>query len=362
MKRILYNFFVFFSGLLCAVLILEIFLRIYNPIPFRVKGNRIILPANQKYIIKNTSIDNLEKKIIHTKNSLGFRGEEIPGNFENYLSIIAVGGSTVECYYLSDNKDWPNLFSNKLRSKFENVWLNNAGLDGHSTFGHTILLKDYLIKIKPKVILFMIGANDVGITGLGTFDKDKMKGYYGSWKNFLTKNSEIIFLIVNLARGGKTRQKGFGHGNIKISEMDTLTLSEDFISKKLLMHSDTYLQSYKKRILKLIELCKENDIEPILLTQPTVVGEEINRLSGIDLSTIKIYDKMNGKLYWKILELYNRATKDAGRETGTRVVDLANLLPKSPVFYYDIHHYTNEGSEKIADILFTELAEYLTIL
>ena len=42
------------------------------------------------------------------------------------------------------------------------IWLNNAGLDGHSTFGHIILFKDYIVKLKPKIILFLVGANDVG--------------------------------------------------------------------------------------------------------------------------------------------------------------------------------------------------------
>ena len=43
---------------------------------------------------------------------------------------------------------------------YELVWLNNAGLDGHSTFGHEILLRSHIIKLKPDMIIFLTGIND----------------------------------------------------------------------------------------------------------------------------------------------------------------------------------------------------------
>jgi hypothetical protein len=43
----------------------------------------------------------------YTKNSLGFTtGLKKPENFEEVESIIAVGGSTTECYFVSDDKIW----------------------------------------------------------------------------------------------------------------------------------------------------------------------------------------------------------------------------------------------------------------
>ena len=56
------------------------------------------------------------------------------------------------------------------------MWINNAGLDGATTYRHLILMEDYLIKLRPKVVLFLVGINDVGA---GDLDKaDKPKGPY----------------------------------------------------------------------------------------------------------------------------------------------------------------------------------------
>lgn len=57
---------------------------------------------------------------------------------KSYLTIISVGGSTTECFYISDDKTWTHILGMKLKSVFTRVWINNAGLDGHSTFGHII--------------------------------------------------------------------------------------------------------------------------------------------------------------------------------------------------------------------------------
>lgn len=49
-----------------------------------------------------------------------------------------------------------------MKYNFKDLWINNAGLDGQSTFGHIFLMKDYIKKLKPKVVLFLVGSNDRG--------------------------------------------------------------------------------------------------------------------------------------------------------------------------------------------------------
>ncbi len=62
---------------------------------------------------------------------------------------------------LSDDKTWTARLGKRLEESFRRVWINNAGLDGHSTFGHIVLLEDHLSKLYPKVALFPIGVGDV---------------------------------------------------------------------------------------------------------------------------------------------------------------------------------------------------------
>ena len=160
-KHFLLNLAALGIGCMVTLALLEFGLRIFNPIESRLRGDEIVLPANKKYIFESSNIRGTDRTIVHTKNSIGFRGPEFPKRgLEDYLSIVAVGGSTTECFYLSDGKDWPSTLQELLKSNFSPVWLNNAGLDGHSTFGHTVLLRDIIAELKPKVVIFLVGAND----------------------------------------------------------------------------------------------------------------------------------------------------------------------------------------------------------
>jgi len=337
---------------------LEIILHFYNPWASRVKGNKIILPVNQVYNIDGGNRSKLDKKILHSKNSLGFRGAEKPANFDNYLSIITVGGSTTECFLLSDDRTWQFDLEQKLKSKFKNIWVNNAGLDGHSTFGHQILLDDYLTKIKPKIILFLVGVNDIGREDLKDHDKNNLIEASVTWRDWLARRSELFNLILTYKRAKAAEQGGGGHGNLNFAQMETLPLSDDKIKNELAKHVET-VKIYKRRLLKLIETCNQVGIEPILLTQPTIAGKGFDELTGTDLENIRLDDETNGKLYWLTLELYNQQTREVGMETNSKVVDLSNLLPKTSLYFYDAIHYTNEGAAKIAEILDEQLTPHL---
>lgn len=358
MKVFLKNLTAIFFGLVIAAGILEIFLRIYNPIPMRIKGNDIVLPTNLTYTIKNDKIPQLDPIIKHTKNSLGFRGEEIPENFNDYLSIIVVGGSTAEDYYLSDDKTWPAVLEKKLSKDFPKVWVNNAGFDGHSTFGHQLLLDKYIVKIKPKVVIYLVGVNDIGRKDLNFgFDNKLLKNSYTNWMDFAAKKSELLNFVMNIARAIKARQYGVGHGMIDLRTMEKMNLTDDYMNSEL-EKQKVFVDGFYNRLSRLIATTKENGMEPILLTQPLLWGNSTDLSTGVNLEDVKIDNIKNGKLYWRIMEMYNDQTRRVAKENGIFVVDLATKMPKDSLYFYDGMHYTNEGAQKIADITSEELIKH----
>ncbi len=123
---------------------LEIGLRIHNPFPFRVRGDHIILPAHQKYTISHTGAIKLDPVTHVTKNSLGFRGPEPPRDWSERLTILTIGGSTTECLFLSDGKTWTDQLTRRFMAVRPDAWINNAGFEGHSTFGHLVLLREFV--------------------------------------------------------------------------------------------------------------------------------------------------------------------------------------------------------------------------
>jgi len=104
----------FFQALL-VIALAEIALHIYNPLPFRVHGNRIVLPVHQRYRFHNDGASKLDPITIHTKNSLGFRGPDPPTDFAEQLTVLTIGGSTTECLFLSDGKTWTDAMARRLQ-------------------------------------------------------------------------------------------------------------------------------------------------------------------------------------------------------------------------------------------------------
>lgn len=348
----IYLFVIVFIGL-------EIILRIYNPFHLRLKGDKIILPINQHQTITNSINPKLDSVITNTRNSLGFRGPEWPADGKAYLSIITVGGSTTECHFLNDQHTWPYWLGQKLADSLNNVWLNNAGMDGHSTYGHLIMLNDHIKKLRPSVVLFLTGINDVETASPSFHDNLSTRGAWSDFKHYLFENSEVLNLLLNLSRGWRAQQFNNTTHSMLVLKKDHQLIIPDTVINKRLADQKPYLDAYRSRLLQLADTCIANRILPVFVTQPNQFGAGKDSLTGVDLELFALEPDLNGKLIWNILEAYNDVVRDLGREKQIPVIDLAHLLPKSSVYFYDASHFTNTGAEKVASLLAADLLPVL---
>jgi len=357
------NLLAIFIGISISFVLLEGLLRIFQPIEYRVKGHKIKLPRDKKYQLINNNTDKLDKIISVTRNHLGLRGEMPPQNFAEALTVIAIGGSTTECVLISDGKTWCDFLANKLKQNFMPFWLNNAGLDGTTTFGHIILMEDYIVKIRPKVALFLVGANEIGLQAPGDYDRKQLKnpvsGFVASCWEGMINNSEVLSYAINFHRYSKANRVGLQtHPIFNFPEMEQVDFSPATIQAALREHQEKYLKPYAQRLKRLIQLCRENSIEPVFITQPAVVGDLLDPLTGVNLARISAWG-WNGKVLWKILGLYNEVLSNIAREQQVYWIDLAQEMPKSTKYYYDTYHFTNAGCQQVAAIIAKHLEPFL---
>jgi lysophospholipase L1-like esterase len=364
------NLFLVLMGSLLALAATEIVLRAYNPFQYRVKADNIKLPVYHHYRFELKNVNQLDKIVSHTKNILGFRGEEPPKNFEKHLTIITVGGSATESFLINDGKTWPALLGKNVKESFKHVWLNNAGRDGLSTYGHTILMENYIHKIKPKVVLFLVGLTDQTSKGDRRFDQQLTSGLalnLDSIKGFLRtagKHSEVFNLALNLYRYTKKIPFPYTSGVEKdLKKVAILEIGKNnelkIIDKKLKEFNEKYKNGYSSRLKNLIQVSREKNIQPVLLTSPALYGDTIDDITKVNLGTIKIANGVNGNIAWKNLEFFNAVTRAIGSDRNVLVIDLANEMPKSSRYFYDFTHFNNEGSEKISEIIYKKLQPFL---
>ena len=349
---------------------LETYIRVFDPFPILLRGGRISLPVNVQREFTTADLPGLDETISVRCNSLGFRGQEPPTNWEDRFTMVCVGGSTTQCLYLSEGTTWPDRLAAKLSQEFSDVWLNNAGIDGHSTFGHLELLEQYLAPLRPKLILFYIGLNDVDRGDLNASDLSTLRtesqaddSPMRKLQRSLLRSSDAFALLDNFRMQALAKGKGLTHGEPIAhrplsSQHIEEPLSEQARAAWLASRDPACLDGYKARVRKLVERCEELDIRCVLITQAVLYGDGVDDLTGIDLEGVRV-GEIDGTAHWQLLQLYNRATMEVAEENKVPLIPLADNMPKSSRYFYDLTHLNIEGAEKAASLLYEELSPLL---
>jgi len=274
----------------------------------------------------------MKASVSQQRNSLGFRGPEPPRDLERRLSIVTIGGSTTECRFLTDGKTWPDVLAARLRASFPDVWLNNAGFDGHSTHGHLTLVRQVLVPLRPKVALFLVGANDIGRSqhrpDLVLVPKPS------AWRRLLATgidHVELLALAQNLWRFRDATRHGLGHAWTSIHCAPRLALTEAEIAARV----DAYrpaVPGFRTCLQALVEFTRSSGIDPLLMTQPALYPA-VDPATGVDTARLEVTVRedgpVNGDIDWRILELNDDVTRDIAKTMGVFLIDLARVLSES---------------------------------
>ena len=348
-------------GFLLGLALVEAALRVWtNPFGYRVKGDQIVLPVHAQYIVRTDDNPKVDPLIVHTKNSLGFRGPEPPVPWEDHLTILTIGGSTTEQLYISDGLTWTERLAEGLAKNFPALWINNAGFVGHSTYGHQVLLDDVVSRLQPDLVIYLVGANELGLTDFGPFDQ-AAGADPSTWQglvNWMSLHSETAALFQNFHRAMQARRLQYVGGNLELDTLPVRPLTPEEIEQALAGFQGEPLESYRIRLTRLIVSTRLAGIEPVLVTQPALYGDAVDPTTGVDLDQVEFYGK-HSAAEWAVLELYNDVTREVAAAEGVFLIDLAALMPKDSQYYRDMIHYTNSGSALVAEILYLPLCEFL---
>src|SRR5260370_6302174 len=217
-------------GVILSLVLLEVALRIYNPVVQTLKGDRGVITANYDEVRKNTGIPGLAPESHIHQNSIGFRGADPPADFADRLSLITVGASTTRSPAQSDDVTWTALLGDAAADCFNHTWINNAGCDGHTSIAHIQLIHEYINKLHPKVVLLLVGGNELFADGVLTDGRAQLRSalsdltpqiraeieatvvknpnfYKGFLKDLLLR-SEVVALGVTLYRSFRAWQVG----------------------------------------------------------------------------------------------------------------------------------------------------------
>ncbi len=161
------------------------------------KANYINIIRNYKSISKVRDENNSEYLISYTRDEYGLRGS---CKYDGNIDILVMGGSTTDQRYISDENTFQELLQEQLSSRLKkDICIFNAGVDGHSTFGHILSFDnwfDLIPDFNPKIFILYVGINDAAFRDTRTFKDIKTSQDLSLLEKMLTIIYFILFKVL----------------------------------------------------------------------------------------------------------------------------------------------------------------------
>lgn len=311
-------------------------------------------------------------------NSVGIRGDEFSA--APVYRILTVGGSTTECLYLDQKREWPALVEQKLGKT--RVWVGNVGKSGMTSRDHIVQLK-YLLPEYPKIDLaiVLVGINDLMLQICDkSYDPDFMKQKDAESEQIahafsVTPIGSSLFRNAGLKRfQEQVRQLFYSHRAIQQDDQGKIYAQlrrERKAAGKVvdkLPDMTAALNEYKDNLNQMIDIAQAHHVKIILMTQPSlwkpVMSPEAESLlwkGGIGSDEYSVSNQPGEYYSIKALTEGMKRLNDALLQVCANrdipCLDLASEIPRTPANFYDDVHFNDHGSEKVADAVVKMLNE-----
>ncbi len=277
------------------------------------------------------------------------------------LTLVFLGGSTVACIYVEEDRRYPYLVGNILEQRTgKKITSLNSGVGGNNSLHSLDILLNKIVPVRPDAVVMMHNINDLValIYDRTYWSKNPTRAAIVNFSFY--KNLTGLKALATLARDlyipnlhAATRilsKKIFGK---KVKDPD-----DEFAyirGKKLTVDEATILDEFKMNLNTFINICRARRITPVLMTQFNRYKSDpdpkvLKAMQGFESdSGIPVGEFMN--LYAK----FNQAIREVGEKNGILVIDLAALIPQDKQYMYDVVHLNTRGSELAARLISDKL-------
>ncbi len=337
-------------------------------------------PNTSKELIWSKNLENgfeFERHMITTdaKGNRVNKKIDYSSKTDNTFRIFAIGASTTEEEGLDDSLIWSNRLIKRIKK--ENLFdkndyeIVNFGIGGLRTIHHYFTLKKNL-KLKPDLIVFLIGVNDWNyqITNI------KENFLYSDFEITFDFRSSIIHKFVS-----KIYQQ-IEKRMIKINQSEGEMKS---VNKIIQNNSNPYLdlikrQTFKKEniqsfskinikkvserydywLKKIVKVCNKKKLNCLFVDQPTLyyIASETNL--NVDLwmnPPFKDY-KISSTDMLTIANLFNSHLKRNTNNDNIKFCEISKKINSNKYFFLDDVHFTPRGSLNVANELYNCIEKF----
>lgn len=343
-----------------------------------------VFPPNEiiKVIVDPRVTPGVRDDAVYEVNALGTRGP-LPSSDDD-LRILALGGSTTECFLLSLEESWPFRVGRLIEeATHRKVWVGNIARSGRHSRWHYFDAKYVVPQLgRADIALLMIGIND-------QFNR-MVQGQAFETADVVALDVGTA-LHVSAAEEGWLARRHLVRRGRRLLEAWALLTPRELEIRRLLNHTfpgfyvnaramraargetiDTLppmrepIEEFERNLGLIIGLLRDNGTEPVLITQPAMwredLTEEESRLLWLGSADGWPPHRAGGPYYSvgamaTMLELYNDALRRIARNEGTALVELPGRVPADATTFYDDVHFNEDGAARMAHVVAEALLE-----
>ncbi|MBF0340479.1 MAG: SGNH/GDSL hydrolase family protein [Magnetococcales bacterium] len=299
-------------------------------------------------------VDNLynskQASVVYTRDSYGLRGG---CGAPKSIDVLTVGGSTTDQRYIGDGETWQDVLQHELQSRLgKSVCIANAGVDGHSTFGHLAAFEHWFPRIPnltPKYYLLYLGINDGGIRLIPNdgFDTNNQSAFKRVWRH-----NSAMFQLFELVNSLFTSKAAYAGHAKKPPQPAEYTALEKTNGIDALIVKNTEL--FGQRLSLLLDKIGQRQGIPICVTQPHLFTATFAGVKkGIENAFSFENQAYNGLDYDASLASINLEMKRLCTGKGRYFVDMA-VKSFDVDDFYDPVHSTPKGALRVGSYLAEE--------
>jgi lysophospholipase L1-like esterase len=293
----------------------------------------------------NITINDNNYKFEYKRNFYGFRdskNEEL-----GKIKYVFLGGSTGNERFLPQKLSIVGRLNSLFDKKKSTVKIVNASVDGKTSKGHINDFNFWFPKLKnfnPNYFLVYVGINDAVLNQDEKYDLTFDDNFFKNSRDYLTNNSLLIEIIK------KFKWRYFKSTTLEYEINKTADLYENFF------YID-YEKAKKIHNLKFLKLKHENLYERYKDRIAKLSKEILNKKSTIIFITqVKYNGLKDEKLF-----LLNETLKEFSVKNNIDIIKLDESFKGSKNDFYDKVHTTEQGSHKIAILIYDRLKSLIDL-
>jgi lysophospholipase L1-like esterase len=276
------------------------------------------------------------RQILVAHNSLGYRGHEISQDKPQGIKrVCTLGGSTTYCVGTSNDETWPAVLEILLGRGWDVI---NMGVPGYTTVEYIIQTALDFSDLRPDYAVYYLGWNDIRNMHIKNLKSDYSDFHGKSQYTNLSLGyfSPYKWSLICLVADHAFKKFRFFKYDIDIKATDKAFTAEA---------DPRALNLYKRNVLSIIALCKEQKVVPILVPQVLNYERTTSKYFATWVPFVKDQDLKT------VIDIYNQALQEIAAAEHVGFVGAVLTEKFAASDFLDKGHFSPSGNKKFSLIL-----------